>query len=71
MTRKDYELVSKVLNNNRAKEIRGDRKTVARAMWESIVTGMAMEMACQNKRFNPSKFFDACGLHKKEKGRGN
>lgn len=58
MTKKDFELIAKVLANNKPKTKRG----LAWRLWKQVVMELANELAGTNSRFDRYRFFYFCGL---------
>ena len=57
MTKKDFELIAKVLKANMPAPSSNDI-----AVWLAIVTAMTNACATTNAAFKPAKFMVACGL---------
>jgi hypothetical protein len=55
MTRKDYELIAKLVKNLKD-------EVVDDLAHEAIVTNFIEELQCENPRFNSEIFAKACGL---------
>jgi hypothetical protein len=60
MTRKDYELIARVLREKRP-ETRG-LGLLDQQMWHGIVTAMADALPATNPDFDRSRFLRACGV---------
>ncbi len=56
MTRKDYQLIAKVLANSPASGVEG------LLHWATTCEDMARELAKENPRFDTVTFLDACGF---------
>ena len=54
MTRKDYELIAKVLRNS--------DEIIDEMALEAIAENFANELESTNPRFNPARFLSACGV---------
>lgn len=69
MTRKDFELIARVLKDSRpaAKELNDDnvkeaaRQHAKNAQVDFVSIAFAVELAKQNPRFDKDKFYTACG----------
>lgn len=58
MTRKDYELIAKVLKEAREDSESGEEKLRVRL----IAAKLADEFSDRNERFDRNRFFKACGI---------
>lgn len=54
MTRKDYELIAKVIANSQGLTRGG--------IMDTLATRMAEALQADNPRFNPARFLSACGV---------
>lgn len=60
MTKKDYELIAKVLQNGRIQPTMGDQA------YKYLVKEFAKWLWLENNRFDFTKFFQACNLQAPE-----
>ena len=60
MTRKDYELISKVLYNSA--QATSVNPFTGKTLYDSLVEDFADALAGDNPRFDRARFLDACGV---------
>jgi len=60
MTRKDYELIAKVLREERPEKNGNIHYDVEIEKWGMIVIRFSQYLSRENERFSPEKFREAC-----------
>jgi hypothetical protein len=66
MTRKDYQKIAKAVSDTLTEwehSWKTDEMTPAQLAVSSLAEKLAVLFAQDNERFNPSKFYTACGLN--------
>lgn len=61
MTKKDYELIAKVLRMQ--KPASKEKAPYLHFQWETIVAQFSLELEENNSRFDRSRFLKACGIN--------